>query len=213
MATAKIAERVSDDEIDALIPRLPASFGVTTVVGIREELAILQETLRERGGSLFGIGTQMPQGQKEAYKTRIRVLERVLGALELGYTPYSVPKNFWAGRLNPDDWSGLQLVFRAPMPREVLEKYKKAKRTKLFDCFVVASPDETLFREAPSMFCEPVLVGFVGSNMYLYLSHPEGQRANGSSQRTTGLITNGGTGFLIAMWDLEKDRKAAGLDF
>lgn len=113
--------------------------------------------------------------------------------------------------------NNLNLEFNAPVPVEVIAKYREARDTKFFSRFVIASPDYQLFKETPrTLFNEPVLVGLVAETVGQKI---EFDRTNNQRRRewqqegVPGTKIKNGVGFLIAHWDLEKDRKAAGLNF
>ncbi len=108
------------------------------------------------------------------------------------------------------------LEFNAPVPAEVLTKYQKARDTKLFEKFLVASPDRELFREVPrTLFIEPVLVGYIPekTNQSVIIGRNQQEVVKSRWQTNPGVDVRNGVGFLIAHWDLQKDRKATGLNF
>lgn len=165
---------------------------------------------------------KLPSGQREAYDNRIWQLEtilvgahKVLEAHKRGYDPHTIPPHWYAGTVTERDglvrnYDIIQ-VFRAPMPPEVLEKYDQAKKTKLFKHFLVASPDPQLFRRVSPMFVEPVLVGFIPTDIGMQISQPrhDEQDANWNYNKVAdaGVNVRNATSFLIAHWDLQKDLK------
>lgn len=152
---------------------------------------------------------RLPRGQRTVYRDRIRQIEaelegasKIISAIEAGYEPYTVPKNFYAGLVaacrpwqNPN---GIRLQFNAPMPKEVLDKYETAKKSKLFDTFLVVSPDRELFTQISTLNVEPFLVGYVKTVT-------EGVRFDQGVFTSPELKVTGGVGFLITHWDLQKD--------
>lgn len=234
-----------DNDVKRALPRFPEYLvqRFRDYNQLQTELDTLRKTLRDQAGGLFGLGRRMSSTQVDVYRTRVRDLEAQLAhmidmahAIRLGYEPYKVPGKWYAGYAEVDSntvWTHaasrvdpqgsnpgsdtLQWQFSAPMPAPVLEKFRKAKKTGLFDQFIVAAPDRSLFRQVQSMFCEPSLIGYIASGRgHVRFGQPY-KRNNADGRWTTevqpGLHIEGGAGFLIAMWDLEKDRRAAGLGF
>lgn len=152
---------------------------------------------------------RLPRGQKTVYRDRIRQIEaelegasKIISAIEAGYEPYTVPKNFYAGLVAKrrlwQDPNGIWLRFNAPMPEEVLDKYEDAKKSKLFDTYLVASPNRDLFVQISTLTCEPFLVGYVRTT-------PRDVTFSTNTIKEYNFQAFGGVGFLIAHWDLEKD--------
>jgi len=154
-------------------------------------------------------GRRLPRGQRTVYRDRIRQIEaelegtsKIISAIETGYEPYTIPETFYAGLVETrrpwQDSNGIWLRFNAPMPAEVLDKYEEARKSKLFDTFLVASPDRDLFEEISPITVEPFLVGYVKTT-------PEGVRFSTNPSKKYKFQAFGGVGFLIAHWDLKKD--------
>lgn len=180
---------------------------------------------------------RIPGAQEQVYKERRRVLEaqlrglgKIAAAVKAGYEPYTPPEKWYGGFLeavNPWDWTlplsegvggltgkTLEMRFSTPIPAEVLLKYQAAKRTGLFDQFLVVAPDPSLFETISSLFCEPAIVGYVGTEREKlgFASNREWQHNKGWIYHLPRFHVGNGTGFLIAMWDMEKDRQFAGLE-
>lgn len=162
---------------------------------------------------------RMPRHQLEIYRQRIEQLEseieeagRLEEALRYGYQPYTPPADWYVGAVDEKDITSkteIDLIFRAPMPKEAIEKYQEARKRKLFSLFLVAAPDRSLFRRiqpsAPtSLYVDPVLIGYIPTQEASYVSSP---RTN-QGKIAPGIVTEGLNGFLIAYWDLEKDLKS-----
>lgn len=200
---------------------------------LQEEYDTLVSTLRERGGFRGLVGRKMPRIQYDNCRARIREIEfqvralcNVATAIRMGYEPYSVPTDWHAGYAERpkgsfDDWGidtwrttsePLRRTFRAPMPPDVLDEYRRAKLSGLFTHFIVAAPDPTLFEVPSSMFCDPVLIGYIPQEVAgMRFGTPlRWERLRSFEQ--PGLHVRNGVGFLISMWDLEKDREVAGIN-
>lgn len=107
-------------------------------------------------------------------------------------------------------YDNLGLEFKAPIPPPVLAKYRQARDTRLFERFVVASPDFELFKETASLFSEPILVGYTRENANRQVLFQPPRGLGGQTEERPGAVVTNGIGFLIASWDLAKDRAAAG---
>lgn len=226
MATATVEQILQDSRLHPIIPKLPSNLEISdpaALEALAEEYKILVENLLRHGGGIFGIGRKMPNIQVRIHKERIRqiegicrLMEKTLRALTLGYEPYHPPAKWYVGWLlgeNERDQvffpleERIFLTFVSPLPHRALEKYRAAKRTGLFSVFLVATPDQALFQEART-FAEPALIGYVGGNSPIRLTAPRKK-----NQQQPGLKVADGVGFLIDMWDMEKDRRAAGMNF
>ncbi len=204
---------------------------------LREELKILEQTLREKRGNFLGFGQKMSTSQITAHETRIQEIKvQMRGlicvglALKAGYEPYSPPENWYAGYAErPSDPWGINFVdttftrnggsarqdgnrqislgFSTPMPVTTIEKFEKAKKSGYFKAFIVAAPDLSLFQQG-SLFCEPALIGYVQTETNIGFGQP--WKINSGIQ--PGLIVNGAVGFKIDLWDLEKDREFSGIN-
>lgn len=207
---------LGDDKLK--VPNFPSSL-VPVIKEAAEAFAEYQELVSTQKR------IKLPWGQKEVYRDRIRQIEtqllcarKVIEAVRLGYEPYTIPDNFYVGLINERDMGRgvvIGLIFQAPMPAKIIDQYTGAQRTKLFDNFLVASPDRSIFRQVSSLACEPVLVGFVRMipERILFFQKFIGYEDGATRRFAPGVKVNGGIGFLIAHWDLAKDRKASGLDF
>lgn len=183
---------------------------------LRYEQGQLKETVRM--GSI-------PRGQRQILKERLATVETDLAAInkvkrvvDAGYEPFTPNPHWIMGAATIDDVrrrryeaeneiirGGIALqtrrYFNAPMPPHALLAWKKARDSRLFDLFMVSSPDSNLFnsvRPRPIWTDDPVLIGFVRLNdraqIFDFL---------GDSYRPGR--TEGVQGFLIAQWDLDKD--------
>ena len=113
--------------------------------------------------------------------------------------------------------SSLNLEFKSPIPPEVVVKYNEARGHKIFEQYLVASPDFSLFRQTRTMFADPVLVGYVPdkTNQIVSFEMTKVQSTGnerGQRQGLPGAKVVNGTGFMIAYWDLRRDRQAGGLE-
>lgn len=119
------------------------------------------------------------------------------------------------GSMTREERNDLGLEFKAPIPAQVLPRYQKARDTKLFERFLIASPNFDLFEQTrtSTLFADPVLVGYTreNANQPVSFTAKNGRRIQWKDNRGADIIN--GVGFLIAHWDLAKDRRAAGLNF
>lgn len=210
-----------------------AESGKQTPVAVLKELnyeARSRALIREREEirkNFSGLrGFRVPRTQRKIQHERLAVvgrelagIEKVKHAIDMGYQPYAIPRNWYAGILDniprvgwekderePDPFkkNSIRLYFSTPMPADAIGKLHDAKRSGMFDGFLVGAPDRKLFQERDeepelrSMMVDPVLVG--------YVIHDSGQAwidangMHGGSFRVEGM-----QGFLIAHWDLAKD--------
>lgn len=195
-----------------------------------EERKILNEQLRT---------LRMPKGQKEAHKDRrteldaqINGVRNIAEALRLGYSLYVMSPNFYVGAVNhnePDhreekitdsrvgresrNFAKINLVFKAPMPATVIQKYNEAEATRLFDKFLVGSADPSLFESvivAPSLKADPILVGYIKTDVArIYESFLKWNLKEGKDDVLKGVNVGNATGFMIANWNLGIEVKAA----
>ncbi len=214
------------------------SVGFAEYPVLQEELDALKSNLAQRKGFL-GINKQMTSEQIRIHEIRIAELDaklkglvRVAQAIQGGYEPYHPPSDWYAGfaedvsdkyrnsfdrrqdPLNEDiTIFSLSLTFATPMPKTTLIKYDKAKRTGVFKTFIVAAPDKSLFVQG-SLFCEPALIGYIPVERSIGFGQPMiiGEYPSREIDIQPGLYVQGAVGFLIDMWNLEKDRKFAGIN-
>lgn len=177
-----------------------------------------------------GLRSAVPAGQRRVLESRYRTITRELRGIanlnritELGYAPFKPNPKWIMGLADSDDrrvedhaWitgsgaisvdQGSTRYFNAPMPAEVIAKWAQAKRTGLFDLFMVSSPDSDKFataRPRPIWTADPILIGFIAT------------QSNASITGFTGETYRAGTtenvvGFLIAQWDLQHDLEKSG---
>ncbi len=225
-----VSELASSEAVQReVVPQLPDYLQVRfgNVLQLQEELEILEPGLRR-------LGWRAPGQQKEVYKGRIRVikaqiagLQKVAAAIRQGYEPYTPPEKWHGGFLHQAEvppWSNdptarnpittLDLTFSTPIPLQILAKYKGAVATRLFDEFLIVSPDPDHFEGPRSLFCEPALVGYVGTEAepIRFRRHwRQNEQGNRWISNVPRFSVQNGTSLLIAAWDLSRDREAAGL--
>ena len=209
-----------------VVPRLPDHLQVRfgDVLQLQEELEILENGLKR-------LGWRAPGQQKSVYRERIGViktqiagLQKAAAAVRQGYEPYTPPKKWYGGFLHRAPYSSgpyvqnpttaLDLTFSTPIPLQVLAQYKEAVATRLFDEFLVVSPDPDHFEGPRSLFCEPALVGYVGTEAepIRFRRHwRQNEQGNRWISNVPRFSVQNGTSLLIAAWDLSRDREAAGL--
>lgn len=206
MATLTVATPVpiTNERISAFPPDL----GIQTADGLIQEIADLEKTLKKHSGFLFGIGRTMPAQQIRAYWVRLDFLRTVKMALELGFEPYTPPRNWYAGfldekgrRRSPMRTSEFN-YFKALIPPAALARYQTALKAKVFDNFVVASPNKEHFQRIVQPVTDPVLVGYIGTQ-----GKPPAIATSQSAYYH--LQVKDGVGFLIAMWGIADDLKFA----
>lgn len=181
--------------------------------GLKDETGFLAERLT--GETRTGITEQ-----KQAIRGRVAVLDyantawlkhviRIEEILKRGYDPSMPPETWYIGLLEQPHWwekqwvdesEQVRRVFRQPVPYAVEQKYRVARKTKLFDRIVVASPFQEDFRISGRPLNDPGIWGFIPKD-------PE----VGLVARTNPRVIGNCIGFHIAMWDFAKDRARAGL--
>lgn len=114
----------------------------------------------------------------------------------------------------------LGLEFRAPILPNILERYDRARSTRLFDAFLIAGPNFEDFRVTRTMLTDPVMVGLVRRNKMEKIIFETTRRQNaggyrelGQRERFPGVVIENANTLLIGQWDLSKDRQAVGLAF
>lgn len=211
LTAAEIERFLQDDGAREAVAKLPANIG-GRAEDLAAEYASLKETVKKFGGGIFGIGRKMPQEQVRVHRQRLLLLEKIFRAIQLGYEPYHPPSNWYVGWFTWREerlvWSNIRLFSHSPVPPRAILKYARAKKTGLFSAFLVAAPDRSLFNETRIIFSDPVLIGFVRGSQAIDLE----ARVDGGVQKP-GLTVTHGAGFLVDMWNLEKDRRTAGMDF
>ena len=236
-----VNEMSEDGAVKSAIPEMPEFLQVRfrEVLALQRELETLEGSLRTFPRIMpwssisSGIAQQKRSHEKRISDLRIQItaLRRIAAAVRLGYDPYTTPKGWWAGFVGePYEWwdkyenwketaPALNAVFNAPMPIEVLEKYKNAEKSGLFDHFVVVSPNPVLFQTRPApLYCDPFLLGFIGTDsskpeFRLGTVEQDNEKRNYRLSATPCFRVENVVGLEIAHWNLEEDRHAAGLSF
>jgi hypothetical protein len=219
--TTAVEELVRDEVLREALPRLPDYLQTrfTGLPRIEEEINQLKANLEELRDE------EIPPWAARVYEHRIGELESIIKGLHkvaavvrLGFEPYTPPAEWWCGFVEPDrfvDWAltpentgdpdmnPLEYVFQAPIPPTPLREYLAAKRTGLFDQFLVVSPDRKHFRQISPSDADPVIVGYVSTSGPVHF---------GWKEEAPHLDVRKGTGFWITGWNLREDRETAGVN-
>lgn len=183
------------------------------------------QVLTEEYDLLLGIRRtkSLPNMQKDVYDNRINELKgeliglhKLAQAIHLGYEPFTVSEKYYLGGIE-DTAGGWR--FNSPLPPTIIDKYREAKKAKVFDRIVVASPNQNHFLKLSTMRIDPLMVGFVKEDdrFPVRLSFRSGEAGEysdeysdwkGQEEGNPGVKVDNGIGFLIAHWDLSNDLKA-----
>jgi hypothetical protein len=231
--SVRTPQRLTEAEIREATAQLPdyLKSRLSNYNTLLEERELLQEKLGQYGWikrqllKMMSFGPDQFTRRIEELSAQLKGLDKVIRALELGYEPYTPPNTWWVGlperervrygwtTIDGRTGADLRLFFRAGVPPDVREKYRRAEMTGLFTQFVIAAPDRELFENQPRLRTDPVLIGYVKTDLTsLKIFHPAEQQM-WNIRIGPGVLVEGGCGFKIAAWDYGEDRKRAGLSF
>ena len=162
----------SDLDVKALGPLFKmlspsAQKGMTEAVQMQSERVSLEASLKKHRSTMGLTQLRIHQDRIATIDSELRKWGKVTEIIRRGFDPYTPPKNWFGGHVDREKASPGELVFSAPIPDRIQARYQAAKRTGLFDLFMVFSPKREHFTQVAPLRIDPVLVGYLGQECFL----------------------------------------------